>query len=50
MLEVVFVTTGDWMAVVDALKAYGVRDISMPVTAEKIWRAIRETKANDPSP
>jgi carbon-monoxide dehydrogenase large subunit len=32
-------------AVVDALKAYGVRDISMPVTAEKVWRAIQEAKA-----
>jgi carbon-monoxide dehydrogenase large subunit len=33
-------------AVVDALKPYGVRDISMPVTAEKIWRAIEEAKAS----
>jgi carbon-monoxide dehydrogenase large subunit len=32
-------------AVVDALKGYGVRDISMPVTAEKVWRAIEEAQA-----
>jgi carbon-monoxide dehydrogenase large subunit len=31
-------------AVVDALKPYGVRDISMPVTSEKIWQAIRDVK------
>jgi carbon-monoxide dehydrogenase large subunit len=31
-------------AVLDALKDYGVREITMPVTPEKIWRAIREAK------
>jgi len=28
-------------AIVDALSAYGVKHLQMPVTAEKIWRAIR---------
>jgi carbon-monoxide dehydrogenase large subunit len=32
-------------AVLDALKEYGIRDITMPVTSEKIWRAVREAKA-----
>ena len=32
-------------AVVDALKPYGIRDIAMPVTSQKIWRAIRDAKA-----
>jgi carbon-monoxide dehydrogenase large subunit len=31
-------------AVLDALKPYGVHDISMPVTSEKIWLAIRDAK------
>jgi carbon-monoxide dehydrogenase large subunit len=29
-------------AIVDALKAYGVRHIEMPATPEKLWRAIHE--------
>jgi carbon-monoxide dehydrogenase large subunit len=37
-------------AVVDALKPYGVRDISMPVTSEKIWRAIQEATQRETSP
>jgi carbon-monoxide dehydrogenase large subunit len=32
-------------AVVDALSDYGVTHIEMPVTAEKVWRAIRDAKA-----
>jgi carbon-monoxide dehydrogenase large subunit len=32
-------------AVVDALAPYGIRHIDMPVTAEKVWRAINEAKA-----
>jgi hypothetical protein len=28
-------------AVVDALAENGVRNIDMPVTAEKVWRALR---------
>jgi carbon-monoxide dehydrogenase large subunit len=31
-------------AVLDALKEYGVRDISMPVTSEKIWQAIKDAE------
>src|SRR5262249_24831960 len=33
-------------AVVDALSEYGVTQIEMPVTPEKIWRAIQDGKAN----
>jgi carbon-monoxide dehydrogenase large subunit len=29
-------------AIVDALSEYGIRHIDMPVTAEKVWRAIQE--------
>jgi carbon-monoxide dehydrogenase large subunit len=29
-------------AVVDALASYGVRDVEMPVTSEKVWRIIHE--------
>jgi len=32
-------------AVLDALSPLGVRDISMPATPEKIWRAIQDAKA-----
>ena len=32
-------------AVVDALSEYGVKHIEMPATPERIWRAIRETRA-----
>jgi carbon-monoxide dehydrogenase large subunit len=28
-------------AVVDALAPFGIRHVDMPLTAEKIWRAIR---------
>jgi carbon-monoxide dehydrogenase large subunit len=31
-------------AIVDALKDYGVRDITMPATPQNIWRAIQEAK------
>jgi carbon-monoxide dehydrogenase large subunit len=31
-------------AVMDALKPFGIRHIDMPLKAEKIWRAIQETK------
>jgi len=31
-------------AVVDALSDYGVSHIEMPVTAERVWRAIRQGK------
>ena len=33
-------------AVVDALSEYGVTHIEMPVTPERVWRAMREGKAN----
>ncbi len=33
-------------AVLDALAPYGVTDISMPATPEKVWRAIQAGKAN----
>ena len=33
-------------AIIDALSDYGIRHIEMPVTAEKVWRAIREGRAN----
>ena len=32
-------------AVIDALSPYGVRHIDMPLTAEKVWRAIRGAKS-----
>jgi carbon-monoxide dehydrogenase large subunit len=32
-------------AVVDALSDYGIKDINMPLTPEKVWRAIRDAKA-----
>jgi carbon-monoxide dehydrogenase large subunit len=32
-------------AVVDALSSFGVRDLDMPLTPEKIWRAMRSTSA-----
>ena len=31
-------------AIVDALREFGIRDITMPATPEKLWRAIREAK------
>ena len=35
-------------AVLDALRPLGVADISMPATAEKVWRAIRAARASSP--
>jgi aerobic carbon-monoxide dehydrogenase large subunit len=32
-------------AVVDALSPLGVKDIQMPATPERVWRAIEEAKA-----
>jgi aerobic carbon-monoxide dehydrogenase large subunit len=32
-------------AVLDALREFGVRDLSMPLTPNKIWKAIRQAKA-----
>jgi aerobic carbon-monoxide dehydrogenase large subunit len=31
--------------VVDALKDYGIRHIDMPLTPERVWRAIKARKA-----
>lgn len=33
-------------AVIDALSEYGIKHLDMPLTSEKIWRAIRDAKAN----
>ncbi|CAN7247786.1 xanthine dehydrogenase family protein molybdopterin-binding subunit [Bradyrhizobium sp. LjRoot220] len=33
-------------AVIDALSEYGIRQIDMPLTSERVWRAIQEAKAN----
>ena len=33
-------------AVVDALSEYGIKHINMPLTPEKVWRAIQDAKAN----
>jgi carbon-monoxide dehydrogenase large subunit len=32
-------------AVIDALGPFGVRDIEMPATPERVWRAIQSAKA-----
>ena len=32
-------------AVVDALSAYGVTHLELPITAERVWRAIKESRA-----
>jgi carbon-monoxide dehydrogenase large subunit len=32
-------------AVIDALAPMGIRDIEMPATAERVWRAIQSAKA-----
>jgi carbon-monoxide dehydrogenase large subunit len=32
-------------AVVDALREYDIKHINMPLTPEKIWRAIQDAKA-----
>ncbi len=37
-------------AIVDALSEYGIRHIDMPVTPEKVWKAIRQAKAHAPVP
>jgi carbon-monoxide dehydrogenase large subunit len=31
-------------ALIDALKPVGVREIAMPATPERLWRAIREAR------
>ena len=36
-------------AVIDALSIYGIRDIDMPATPEKVWRAIRDAKGKRPT-
>jgi aerobic carbon-monoxide dehydrogenase large subunit len=33
-------------AVIDALSDYGIRHLDMPLTSEKVWRAIQDAKAN----
>ena len=33
-------------AVIDALSEYGVKHLDMPLTSEKVWRAIQDAKAN----
>ena len=35
-------------AIVDALKEFGVKDIAMPATPERVWRAIQEAKTINP--
>jgi carbon-monoxide dehydrogenase large subunit len=32
-------------AVVDALSIYGIRHLDMPLTSERVWRAVREAGA-----
>jgi carbon-monoxide dehydrogenase large subunit len=32
-------------AIVDALSDYGIRDIDMPATPERVWQAIRAARA-----
>jgi carbon-monoxide dehydrogenase large subunit len=32
-------------ALVDALSPYGISDIDMPATPERVWRALREARA-----
>ena len=34
-------------AVVDALSEYGVKHLNMPLTPEKVWRAIQDSKIKD---
>ncbi len=38
-------TKRDQTAIVDALSDYGVADIEMPATPERVWQAIRSAKA-----
>jgi carbon-monoxide dehydrogenase large subunit len=32
-------------AIVDALREFGVRDVAMPATPDRIWRVIRDARA-----
>jgi len=34
-------------AIVDALSVLGVRDIAMPATPERVWRAIQDARRGD---
>jgi len=34
-------------AVIDALAPYGVRNIDMPVTSDKVWAALRAAGVNE---
>jgi carbon-monoxide dehydrogenase large subunit len=36
-------------AVVDALRPFGVRDITMPCTPERVWRAVQGGRGGDPA-
>jgi carbon-monoxide dehydrogenase large subunit len=36
-------------AVIDALSEYGIRNLDMPLTSERIWQAIEEAKAKQPN-
>ena len=36
-------------AVVDALAPFNLRDIAMPLTPERVWRAIQDAQNGDPS-
>jgi len=36
-------------AIIDALAVFGVTDVGMPATAERVWRAIRDGAAAHPS-
>ena len=36
-------------AILDALAPLGVRDLAMPATPERVWRAIRDAKAGPSS-
>jgi aerobic carbon-monoxide dehydrogenase large subunit len=37
-------------AIVDALADYGVAHFEMPVTSERVWRAIRQSNRNNAPP
>ena len=34
-------------AIVDALRPFGINDITMPCTPERVWRAIHNSNASD---
>jgi len=34
--------------VVDALRPFGINDIQMPCTPERVWRAVHESRQADP--